>query len=666
MRKLSCSKYWIIFIGLLLCVQSIIAKEDFRTWTSSDGRKLEAKFVKRSGNKIKIVNSSGKEFVLSLSRLSKEDQQYVLDAPLRESFKPPQSFSQGKKGALVIASLKGKVEVQDRYETKPASAGQVVTSQKSILTGTDGSAVIIFTNGTSASIGPNTQLFFQNIWQREFRASSSRVSQIKEETSPSRIAMELKMGELVVDVKKLKKDSSFLIDSPVAAVGIRGTKFGFSVSSSGSSVAVIEGEVVVLDSQKKAVKLINNQKFSGSQAGLKSVGEIPQKEARRINKSLGEIEKVSEEFSLSQLKDYMVNQEKFNNTSTAVTDWMKEYNRWVQNPSQYGGLETLEEIKDAYEKKSTSFTLYREMLDFTPLATLPNLRNLYCYYTDINDFRPLAKLTNITSLHLRKIDQSALNIISELKNLTNLSFSDSKITDLSPLTKLAGLSTLYLYDSNITDIRPLTRMEKLEDLSLSKVNQSDLEIISKLKSLTNLYLRDSKITDLTPLTKLAGLSTLYLYDSNITDIRPLTRMEKLEDLSLFEVNQSDLEIISKLKNLTELDLYESKITDLSPLTKLADLRRLYLEDSKITDIRPLTRMAKLEHLSLFEVNQSDLEIISELKNLTYFYLYESKITDIRPLTKLTKLKSLYLRNCKLTDEQKKELKEALPDTRISD
>jgi len=514
------------------------------------------------------------------------------------------------------------VEVQDRYETKPASVGQVVTSQESILTGADGSAVIIFTNGTSASIGPDTQLFFQNIWQREFRASSSRVSQIKEETSPSRIAMELKMGELVVDVKKLKKDSSFLIDSPVAAVGIRGTKFGFSVSSSGSSVAVIEGEVVVLDSQKKAVKLINNQKFSGSQAGLKSVGEIPQKEARRINKSLGEIEKVSEEFSLSQLKDYMVNQEKFNNTSTAVTDWMKEYNRWVQNPSQYGGLETLEEIKDAYEKKSTSFTLYREMLDFTPLATLPNLRNLYCYYTDINDFRPLAKLTNITSLHLRKIDQSALNIISELKNLTNLSFSDSKITDLSPLTKLAGLSTLYLYDSNITDIRPLTRMEKLEDLSLFEVNQSDLEIISKLKNLTELDLYESKITDLSPLTKLAGLSTLYLRDS--------------------------------------------KITDLTPLTKLADLRRLYLEDSKITDIRPLTRMAKLEHLSLFEVNQSDLEIISELKNLTYFYLYESKITDIRPLTKLTKLKSLYLRNCKLTDEQKKELKEALPDTRISD
>ena len=98
--------------------------------------------------------------------------------------------------------------------------------------------------------------------------------------------MELKMGELVVDVKKLKKDSSFLIDSPVAAVGIRGTKFGFSVNSSGSSVAVIEGEVVVLDSQKKVVKLKDNQKFSGSQTGLKSVGAIPQKKQRGLTNRL--------------------------------------------------------------------------------------------------------------------------------------------------------------------------------------------------------------------------------------------------------------------------------------------------------------------------------------------------------------------------------------------
>ena len=80
-----------------------------------------------------------------------------------------------EKGALVIASLKGKVQVQDRYETKPASVGQVVTSQESILTGADGSAVIIFTNGTS-QVGAEPSSFFK-IYGSGIR--STKVSQIK-------------------------------------------------------------------------------------------------------------------------------------------------------------------------------------------------------------------------------------------------------------------------------------------------------------------------------------------------------------------------------------------------------------------------------------------------------------------------------------------------------
>ena len=98
----------------------------------------------------------------------------------------PNLLAKGKKGALVIASLTGKVQVQDRYETKPASVGQVVTSHESILTGADGSAVIIFTNGTSASIGPDTQLFFQNIWQREFRLPHPRLARSRKK--PARAA----------------------------------------------------------------------------------------------------------------------------------------------------------------------------------------------------------------------------------------------------------------------------------------------------------------------------------------------------------------------------------------------------------------------------------------------------------------------------------------------
>ena len=106
-------RFWISLIGVLLFVQSGIAEEDFRTWTSSDGKKLEAKYLQKIGEKIKIVTSSGKEFTVPLSRFSKEDQQYVLDAPTRDSFSLPEQFHDGKKGAVIIASIKGTVEVYD-------------------------------------------------------------------------------------------------------------------------------------------------------------------------------------------------------------------------------------------------------------------------------------------------------------------------------------------------------------------------------------------------------------------------------------------------------------------------------------------------------------------------------------------------------------------------
>ena len=99
-----------------------------RTWTSSDGRKLEAKFVEMVGDSsVKIENTAGKEFTLSKSRISEADWKYVekIVAELKEKqaqkelFRLPKSLS--GKGCVIIASLKGNVEVFDN----PAEEGFV-------------------------------------------------------------------------------------------------------------------------------------------------------------------------------------------------------------------------------------------------------------------------------------------------------------------------------------------------------------------------------------------------------------------------------------------------------------------------------------------------------------------------------------------------------------
>ena len=69
MRKLFC------LFGLL--VVSLHAKEPNRTWTSADGRTIEARFIDEKKDKVRIRRTDGRVFNIPLDNLSEEDQKYV-------------------------------------------------------------------------------------------------------------------------------------------------------------------------------------------------------------------------------------------------------------------------------------------------------------------------------------------------------------------------------------------------------------------------------------------------------------------------------------------------------------------------------------------------------------------------------------------------------------
>ena len=71
-----------VFSFFLFC-KLCIAEEPLRTWTSSDGRPLQAKFVEMDGDSVKIKNIQGREFALPLIKLSKADQEYAIEASYR-------------------------------------------------------------------------------------------------------------------------------------------------------------------------------------------------------------------------------------------------------------------------------------------------------------------------------------------------------------------------------------------------------------------------------------------------------------------------------------------------------------------------------------------------------------------------------------------------------
>ena len=299
-----------VFALFLFC-KLCIAEEDFRTWTSSDGRTLEARFIEQVGSNVRIKNEAGREFTLPITRFSQTDQEYVVEVLARALFQTPEPFEDRGKGAIIIASAKGKVSVvpAPRYsgseEVKPVARdvilGEPLPHGSTILTGANSEADLLLTTGSLARVGPNSKLVLSAFWQNDFRASAKKVTDLKEETSPSRVVLKLEMGDLVVDVKKLNKESSFMIESPVGVAGIRGTKFGLSANSDSAELAVLEGRVGFLDANQKAKSVATAQKVAGSANGAGEVDALSESEKLELAKAVADSQESASDYDLTRL-----------------------------------------------------------------------------------------------------------------------------------------------------------------------------------------------------------------------------------------------------------------------------------------------------------------------------------------------------------------------------
>ena len=155
---------------------------------------------------------------------------------------------------------------------------------------------------TGSQIGPNSKLLLSAFWQKDFRASAKKVTDLKQETSSSRVAFKLETGDLVVDVKKLNRESSFIIESPLAVAGIRGTQFGLSANSDSTELAVLEGSVGFLDSNQKAKSVA--QKVAGSSDGAGKIDALPESEKAQLAEAVADSQKSASEYDLTPLGEY--------------------------------------------------------------------------------------------------------------------------------------------------------------------------------------------------------------------------------------------------------------------------------------------------------------------------------------------------------------------------
>jgi hypothetical protein len=158
-------------------------------------------------------------------------------------------------GRIVAAKVKGTVtalNTQD-HSKRELHDNDAISEHYVVTTAQNSNVILIFANGATINLAQDSTLSIEQFLQDPFSTSYS-MNSATEEPSTSVTKLTLARGELVGNVKHLHSDgpdgSSFVVNTPVGAAGIRGTTFRivFRPDSSGKAfftLSTAEGEVIM-------------------------------------------------------------------------------------------------------------------------------------------------------------------------------------------------------------------------------------------------------------------------------------------------------------------------------------------------------------------------------------------------------------------------------------
>jgi len=129
------------------------------------------------------------------------------------------------KGMVKFMNVKGDVSALKGTDDQKLVAhnGQILDEGYTVTTGDNGSCVLVFSNGSTLVVSSNTSLSIASFRQESFDDSTRKFELLDADPSESTSDLILNYGQLLADVKKLSKKSSFKITTQAGVAGIRGT-----------------------------------------------------------------------------------------------------------------------------------------------------------------------------------------------------------------------------------------------------------------------------------------------------------------------------------------------------------------------------------------------------------------------------------------------------------
>ena len=193
-----------------------------------------------------------------------------------------------QKGSVIVIQTKGVVEAyspQGRKLTAPVVRGSVLPVGYSIKTALFSESTLLFSNGTTATIQENSKLRLDKFNQSPFEAKEGSFSQLQAEPSTSQVSIDIEIGSLVVQTKKLNKTSSLSISTPAGTAKILGTQFQMSMSpNSGMKLDVAESQVAFTPKGKSQPVMVGAGKgLDASSSGVLKQRPISPSAAQNIN-----------------------------------------------------------------------------------------------------------------------------------------------------------------------------------------------------------------------------------------------------------------------------------------------------------------------------------------------------------------------------------------------
>lgn len=225
-----------------------------RIWKDLNGKLISAEFVKFSGENVVIKKEGGQSFIVPISVFSKEDQMYLRELRQKNlNIVVGQQMNFVYKGTTLVVFVQGNVVVEEITETGSSlqfaskgtqiRKGDKITDNIRIRTEKGAETGLLFSNGALLSIPEYSEVLIRQFTQSGFAVSEQKFSDLQTEVSSSSLLLELKKGELIAQVKKLKKSSNFEISTPLGVAGIRGTTFRLRVAKDLARLSVLEGVV---------------------------------------------------------------------------------------------------------------------------------------------------------------------------------------------------------------------------------------------------------------------------------------------------------------------------------------------------------------------------------------------------------------------------------------